>query len=235
MVAGMTLTNNRKTDACDVSQLGTLTAQATCTDAKDASRQIVCICSPVAAPDGGSCVPWVEGGQACAAGQTGPAGSCEACAAGKYKEAAGDAACSDCPTGSSSPAGSTATTACTCNDGFTGPDGGACGACEAGKYKAASGSDECGECLAASYSEAGASACSSCPANSNSPAGSKTNTACTCNAGYKGPDGGACEADEAPGGGGDTPECSGTVSSGGVCTCPGGHAIFRSVLSGVCR
>ena len=75
---------------------------------------------------------------------------------------------------SSVPAGSV--TACTCNAGFSGPDGGPCTPCEAGKYKAL----------------AGSSTCSACPSNSNSPAGSAVLTSCTCNAGSTGPNGGPC-------------------------------------------
>ena len=41
--------------------------------------------------------------------------------------------CRSCPTGSSAPAGSTY---CTCNAGFTGPNGGPCTACPAGAYAA---------------------------------------------------------------------------------------------------
>jgi len=47
-----------------------------------------------------------------------------------------------------------------------------CVSCETGKYKALSGN----------------MACDMCPANSNSPAGSVSATACTCNAGSSGPD-----------------------------------------------
>ena len=67
---------------------------------------------------------------------------------------------------------------CTCNAGYTGPDGGTCVACAAGTYKAGTGD----------------AACDVCPANSASPAGSTVSTACTCNAGYTGPDGGTCVA-----------------------------------------
>ena len=52
-------------------------------------------------------------------------------------------------------AGSDAHEDCTCNAGYTGPNGGTCSACETGKYK----------------DSPGAGACTACPANSVSPAG----------------------------------------------------------------
>jgi hypothetical protein len=64
---------------------------------------------------------------------------------------------------SSAPAGSTSLTNCTCNAGFSGPDGGTCTACEAGKYKASTGSAVCTDCGAGTHSTAvGASASSTC-------------------------------------------------------------------------
>ena len=369
--AGVTLTNYLKTDACDLSQLGTLTAQATCTDVKNASRQIVCICSPEVATDGGSWVPRVAGGggvqEPCAAGTTrsavepdlvydftehndlaswtakadsigatyyltnynfggvyatkmeigyiqlalpsdyavlevvlgnsnsqgtvqlyiddieqvsasrkqtktysqsytsgqilkiqevdkavldgaliiklcrivcGTTSTCEGCAAGKYKEAAGDAACTDCPASSSSPEGSTAATDCTCNAGYTGPDGGACNACVAGKHKAQIGSGSCTNCASGTYSTKEAamssSVCTGCPADSSSSAGSDAGSDCTCNAGYTGLDGeacGTCEASKYKAAAGDAAcsECAASSSSpeGSTastnCTCNAGY------------
>ena len=50
----------------------------------------------------------------CMLGYSGPdGGNCTACVAGKYKASAGSALCSDCPTNSTSPAGSTSLTHCT--------------------------------------------------------------------------------------------------------------------------
>jgi hypothetical protein len=49
---------------------------------------------------------------------------------------------------SSAPARSTSLTVCTCNAGFSGPDGGTCTACVAGKYKASAGSAACTGCPA---------------------------------------------------------------------------------------
>jgi hypothetical protein len=82
-------------------------------------------------------------------------------------------------------------TSCTCNAGFSGPDGGTCSACVAGKYKALRGTATCSNCGTGTYSTAvGASAsstCSACPSNSNSPEGSSALTNCTlthCTAGW---------------------------------------------------
>jgi len=79
----------------------------------------------------------------------------------------GTAACDTCPYDSSSPVGSLNVTACTCNAGSSGPDGGTCTKCFAGTYKVGSGSASCDDC----------------PTNSNSPSGSSSLTACMCNAG----------------------------------------------------
>jgi hypothetical protein len=84
--------------------------------------------------------------------------------------------CTSCPADSQSVAGSTVSTSCKCNAGFSGPDGGSCTACGAGKYK-----DTIGSTL-----------CTSCPAGSSSPAGSITQGNCVCMAGFKGLNGGPC-------------------------------------------
>jgi len=68
-----------------------------------------------------------------------------------------------------------------------------------GKYKTALANTVCTSCGAGKYSTAigamNTSTCVECPANSDSLAGSSAATACTCNAGWTGPDGGggACE------------------------------------------
>ena len=99
--------------------------------------------------------------------------------------------CLECPTNSNSPVGSSVSTACTCNAGSTGPDGGTCLFCVAGKYTALVGSTACVDCEVGTYSASvGAtqsSTCRTCPANSNSLLGSSAATACTCNAGSGGP------------------------------------------------
>jgi len=69
--------------------------------------------------------------------------------------------------------------------------------CEAGKYKI-TGSTACVDCEVGKYSASvGAtqsSTCLSCPTNADSSLGSSVSTACTCNSGSTGPDGGPCGA-----------------------------------------
>jgi len=91
--------------------------------------------------------------------------SCTACAAGTYKAGQGNAPCMSCPADSDSPAGSTA---CTCNAGSSGPDGGSCELCSSGTYKTTTGS----------------LSCDSCALNATSVAGSTSPIACFCNPGY---------------------------------------------------
>ena len=85
--------------------------------------------------------------------------------------------CLSCPANSQSVAGSTAIAGCTCNAGFSGPDGGTCSACAAGKYKANPGSAGCTDCLANSYHAlTGRTAVSDCQCN----AGTRVGVACAC-------------------------------------------------------
>ena len=129
-----------------------------------------------------------------------PSGNnCTACVAGTYKNVSGTASCTNCTAGAASPVASTSSAACivvACNVGFTGPDGGTCTSCIAGKYKTATGSAACTDCGAATYSTTVgatvATTCIGCPTSSNSPISSVAFTACTCNVGFTGPDGGPC-------------------------------------------
>jgi hypothetical protein len=110
-------------------------------------------------------------------------GTCSACAAGKYKDAAGSSGCSDCgagtyltttgastadtctpcPPNSQSQSGRILLTSCRCQAGHTGADGGTCAACAAGKYKEAIGSVVCTDCGAGKYlASTGASASNAC-------------------------------------------------------------------------
>jgi hypothetical protein len=102
----------------------------------------------------------------CAAGSTGPAGSCTLCVAGKYKDTTGSAACDTCSVGKFSTA--------TGQTSFT-----TCQTCSPGTYA----------------NLAGSWACTLCPTLSTSPAGSTSFTQCTCNTGSTGPAGGPCVAD----------------------------------------
>jgi hypothetical protein len=113
--------------------------------------------------------------------------------------------CTVCPADSTSPTGSTQITSCTCNQGYTGLNGGPCTACPVGTYKQNSGSAAyvdyvagkysiltvrlaCTDCVAGTYSPTvaatSAAACLACPANANSPAGSTAAASCTCNVGF---------------------------------------------------
>jgi len=140
---------------------------------------------------------------------------CTECMSGKYKTALGNAVCTSCgeaagnistcaacPAKSTSSAGSSAATACTCNAGWTGPNGGLCTQCQAGKFKALAGSVQCADCVAGKYSaseqeattckdcSAGTwsgvvraahfSTCVACPVNFDSPAGSSAASECRC-------------------------------------------------------
>jgi len=150
--------------------------------------------------------------------------ACSACPAGKYGAPArtfiaitglqtGSNNCTSCPAHSNSVNGSSATTGCKCNAGYTGPDGGTCVACVAGTFKASNGSDACTQCAAGkysaatgatsdscadcardTYSSADSTQCEACPSDTVSAALSSKETDCKCNAGYTGPDGGTCVA-----------------------------------------
>jgi hypothetical protein len=115
----------------------------------------------------------------CNAGYTGTnGGTCTRCEPGSYKDFAGDANCDSCPSGLTSPPGSTSSQSCSqyCAAGSTGPDGGPCEWCEEGRYKPSPGS----------------AACSICPSKTLSQMGSDEVTDCKCNAGYTGSEGGPC-------------------------------------------
>ena len=91
---------------------------------------------------------------------------------------------------------------CSCNKGYTGPDGIQCSACVAGSYKDVNGSAPCSLCSHGKHSAETAqiseSTCRDCPAPF-SGVGSRLVTNCTCNKGYAGADGAECEACEAGG------------------------------------
>jgi len=74
----------------------------------------------------------------------------------------------------------------------------ACDSCEAGKFKGSAGVNTvCDDCEAGTYSSSpGSATCASCPTHSTTAEeGSDELTDCKCNAGFSGPDGGACVAD----------------------------------------
>ena len=91
-------------------------------------------------------------------------------------------ACGMCPAHSSSPEGSERATACTCDAGYSGPDGGPCAACVSGTYKDGPGSAACGVCGDNMYSYGGQvhNDCLYCPLGSTSTSGSKSVFDCNC-------------------------------------------------------
>ena len=56
--------------------------------------------------------------------------------------------CLSCPSSSTSTIRSINRTNCTCNAGYSGPDGGACAACNPGQFKPLNGSGACEDCNA---------------------------------------------------------------------------------------
>jgi hypothetical protein len=127
---------------------------------------------------------------ACVAGKYKPvtgSGACTDCGVGKYSvtvDATAETACLSCPGVSTSAQGSSSSSACQCNTGYTGST---CIACVAGKYKTVTGPVACTDCGAGKYSAMlGATAeavCLVCPGVSTSTA---DRTSCQCNAGYTG-------------------------------------------------
>ena len=125
--------------------------------------------------------------------------SCSLCPGGKYSAETGEiseSTCSDCPSHTFSGVGSIAQVDCTCNKGYTGPDGVACMACIAGTYKDVNGSSPCLLCSQGKYStgtgEILESTCSQCPENTYSVPGSRLLTSCMCAMGYTGAGGIEC-------------------------------------------
>ena len=174
----------------------------------------VCVSCPLysnSAAQSASCV--------CNAGFiTGNAGQC-ACAANKYFSNS-LVRCENCPASSSSPSYSTAASACVCNAGFGGANGAVCTQCVAGTYElgdvcvscplysnSAAQSTSCvcnagfiagnaGQCACAAnkYFSDSLVQCENCPASSTSPLHSTAASACVCNVGHTGADGGPCSA-----------------------------------------
>ena len=107
----------------------------------------------------------------CNGGFSGPNGGvCAPCVAGTYKDTIGSALCKTCPPSTTSAAGSMTVSDCTCIAGYSSAekDVGTCVVCAADTYKDVKGTESC----------------TPCPANSMSPQGSVSISACTCNMGY---------------------------------------------------
>ena len=149
--AGYTGPDGGTCTACVAGKYKIATGSAACTDCATgtyltttgATAAATCVACPA-----GSNSPISSSAPAactCNTGSTGPDGGvCTSCVTGKYKTATGSATCSNCgtgtysttvgatiattciacPTNSNSPSSSSTVAACTCNIGFTGPDGG---------------------------------------------------------------------------------------------------------------
>ncbi|KAJ1467883.1 hypothetical protein T484DRAFT_1644991 [Baffinella frigidus] len=124
---------------------------------------------------------------------------CTACSEATYKHTTGTAACTACPSGTSSVAGSDEETDCKCMAGFeAGADGVVCTACAAGTYK----------------ETVGTGTCAACPLRTTSVAGSGDLIDCKCVVGYTATtDGEECTACSA----GSYKLTTGTGSCVGVC------------------
>ena len=148
-------------------------------------------------PDGAVCVACIAGTYKDVNGSV----PCSLCSQGKYSAETGKSTCIGCPAHTYSPSGSGSLTNCTCNRGYTGPDGGGCETCGVGTFKDLNGSTACTPCSRGKYSNETAAvseaACLGCPANTYSPDRSGSLTNCTCLQGYTGSDGVECEACEA--------------------------------------
>ena len=212
---GFTGPNGGNCTACLAGTFKTTSGSLTCTTcaagtfstAINATIATTCLACP--ANSGASCSGCpISTSCTCNQGFTGPnGGPCSNCLVGTFKATTGNGTCTDCSTGSytdmtaastcltcpvnsNSPIQSRSIQNCTCNLGFTGPNGGTCSQCAIGTFKPTTGSAACTVCSAGTYSvNAAVTTCLSCTANSFSPVSSTTFTSCTCNLGYTGPGG----------------------------------------------
>jgi hypothetical protein len=116
-----------------------------------------------------------------ATGQSSSA-TCQNCQAGTYGNLTGSTACTLCPVLTTSAAGSSIVTQCTCDSGYVGPNGGPCIACVLGTCLNTS----CQDCLAGTYARlTGSSVCENCLAGKYSTATgqSSSGTCQNCSAG----------------------------------------------------
>lgn len=117
---------------------------------------------------------------------------CEGCPADTFADAYNTSECVPCPEHASHNLTRRANvSACLCDPGYTGPDGGPCVACAAGTFKAEPGAAACGACGANQYSGTAATACADCHPNSSSLPASPGVEHCLCDPGFY-PNAGAC-------------------------------------------
>ena len=99
----------------------------------------------------------------CNDGYAGKSGdTCTQCGSGTYKAGVGSGFCLECPSQSSSPAGSITNTACLCNAGYTGPNGTDCTECVGDTYKATEGPGSCLNCPSPLISQPGSTTSTAC-------------------------------------------------------------------------
>ena len=152
--------------ACPAGTYSNATGMAECLTCPSGSSsaaasiaQTDCTCdSGYTGPDGGQC-------SACVAGtykEVEGSHACTLCAKGKYSTEMGEvseATCTGCPPNTDSLLGSNNITNCSCNGGYTGPDGMACSPCLSGTYKAVNGSGHCLPCSDGTIASKLASTC----------------------------------------------------------------------------
>jgi hypothetical protein len=110
---------------------------------------------------------------------------CEACPADTFTDVHNASECVPCPAHASHNETLRANvTACLCDPGYTGPDGGPCVACAAGTFKAEPGAAACEGCGVNEYSYAAAAVCVACNANSTSLPRSPGVDHCLCDSGF---------------------------------------------------
>ena len=110
---------------------------------------------------------------------------CEACPADTFADVHNTSECVPCPAYASHNETRRANvTACLCDPGYTGPDGGPCVACAAGTFKAQPGAAACEDCGVNEYSYSAAAVCVACHANSSSLSRSPGVDHCLCDPGF---------------------------------------------------
>lgn len=137
----------------------------------------------------------------CNAGSTGvPGGPCQACEAGKYKDAIGtsecvscgvdtysdakQAQCTQCPAHSHTQGTHDGITSCVCDAGYQ-REGDVCNPCPTGTHKPSVGNTMCEACAPDTYQDlTSQTSCKACRSESSSVSGSTSQSSCLCNAGY---------------------------------------------------
>ena len=111
--------------------------------------------------------------------------NCQQCPADTYADVHNISTCVPCPEHSShAQTQRTHVSACLCDPGYSGPDGGPCVACAAGTFKAEPGAAACEECGVNEYANAAATVCVACHANSSSLPASSGVEHCLCDPGF---------------------------------------------------